>query len=80
MITVAATPLLSETQFLKPIGDLLHRGSAPDHRASSSRIGKITRQSCRTVGSKSLASSRTHRRAGGLRDTFADRCQPPWHG
>ena len=34
-----ALPVLSETELLKPVSDLLHRGSAPDYRASPTRIG-----------------------------------------
>jgi hypothetical protein len=29
----------AETELLKPVSDLLHRGSAPDYRASPARIG-----------------------------------------
>jgi hypothetical protein len=46
-----ALGVLPEAQLLKPIGDLLHRGSAPDYRASSARIGKTTRQIPNAVGS-----------------------------
>ena len=45
-MSVLGKPLrvLPETELLQPISDLLHRGSAPDYRASSARIGKTTRQ------------------------------------
>jgi hypothetical protein len=49
---------LSETQLLQPVSDLLHRGSALYCRASSTRIGKTTRQTRGAVGTLSLASSR----------------------
>ena len=39
-----ALRVLPETELLQPVGDLLHRGSAPDYRASSARIGQTTRQ------------------------------------
>jgi hypothetical protein len=35
-----ALRVLPETEPLKPLGDLLHPGSAPDYRASPARIGK----------------------------------------
>jgi hypothetical protein len=34
---------LTETELLKPLRNLLHRGSEPDYRASSARIGKFIR-------------------------------------
>ena len=37
-----ALRVLPETELLQPVGDLLHRGSAPDYRASSTRIGQTT--------------------------------------
>ena len=37
-----ALRVLSETELLKPLRNLLHRGSAPDYRASSARIGQTT--------------------------------------
>jgi hypothetical protein len=52
----------------KPISDLLHRGSASDYRASSARIGKITRQTRDAVGAYTRAAARVGslntRRAG----------------
>jgi hypothetical protein len=33
---------LPEAELLQPVGDLLHRGSAPDYWASSARIGQTT--------------------------------------
>jgi len=36
--------VLPETELLQPVGDLLHRGSAPDYRASFTRVDKTTRQ------------------------------------
>jgi hypothetical protein len=36
-----ALRVLPETELLKPVSDLLHRGSAPDYRASPARIGKF---------------------------------------
>jgi hypothetical protein len=33
--------ILPETELLKPLRNLLHRGSAPDYRASPARIGKV---------------------------------------
>jgi hypothetical protein len=50
---------LPETELVEPVGDLLHRGSASDYRASSARIGKFIRQIRNAVGSIFLASSRT---------------------
>jgi len=44
-----ALSVLTETQLLKPIGDLLHRGSTLDYRALSARIGQTTRQIPRAV-------------------------------
>ena len=37
-----ALRVLPETKLLKPVSDLLHRGSAPDYRASPARIGKLS--------------------------------------
>jgi hypothetical protein len=34
--------VMPETELLQPVSDLLHRDSAPDYRASSARVGKIT--------------------------------------
>jgi hypothetical protein len=50
--------VLSETQLLQPISDLLHSGSAPDYWASPARIGKFIRQTGNAVGSIFLASGR----------------------
>jgi len=34
--------VLGHAELIEPIGDLLHRGSAPDYRASSARAGNFT--------------------------------------
>jgi hypothetical protein len=39
-----ALRVLPETELLKPVRHLLHRDSAPDHRASPARIGQFTQQ------------------------------------
>jgi hypothetical protein len=31
--------VLPETELLKPVSDLLHRGGAPEYRASPARVG-----------------------------------------
>jgi hypothetical protein len=49
-----ALRVLPKTELLKPIGDLLHRGSAPDYRASSARIGKFIRQTRSAVGEQPM--------------------------
>src|SRR5579863_6939873 len=54
-----ALRVLPEAELLQPLSYLLHRGSAPQCRASSTRCGKITRQRRSAVGSISLASSST---------------------
>ena len=38
--------VLPETELLKPVSDLLHRGSAPDYRASPARIGEFIPNGC----------------------------------
>ena len=65
-----------ETELLKPVSDLLHRGSAPDYRASSPRIAKTTRQIPNAVGSIFLASSRA-RALARRQIAVPDRCQLP---
>ena len=34
-----ALRVLLETELLKPVSDLLHRGGAPEYRASPARVG-----------------------------------------
>jgi hypothetical protein len=41
-----ARRVLPETELLKPVSDLLHRGSAPDYRASTARIGEFIQNGC----------------------------------
>ena len=68
--------VLPETELLQPVGDLLHRGSAPDYRASFTRVDKTTRQILNAVGSRV--------RPGGLRGSLPEFCmtaaQPPCAG
>jgi hypothetical protein len=41
-----ARRVLPETELLKPVSDLLHRGNAPDYRASTARIGESIQNGC----------------------------------
>ena len=71
-----ALRVLSETELLKPLRNLLHRGGTPDCRASSVRIGKFIRQTRNAVGSIFLASSRA-RVLARRQIAVPDRCQLP---
>ena len=41
-----ALGVLPESELLKPVSNLLHRGSAPDYRASPARIGEFIPNGC----------------------------------
>jgi hypothetical protein len=41
-----ALRVLPETELLKPVSDLLHRGSVPDYRTSPARIGEFIPNRC----------------------------------
>jgi hypothetical protein len=71
-----ALRVLTETELLKPLRNLLHRGGTPDCRASSARIGKFIRQTRNAVGSIFLASSRA-RALARRQIAVPDRCQLP---
>ena len=60
-----ALSVLPETELLKPVTDLLHRGSAPDYRASPARIGEFIPNGCSVgveVGIRKCQGSRDYSR------------------
>jgi hypothetical protein len=70
-----ALGVLSETELLQPVSDLLHRGRAPFVGLCWARVGKFIRQASNVVGSIILASSRTRASARGrvyLPDRFGE--------